>query len=373
MKYYIIAGEASGDLHGSNLMKGLKQVDASASFRYYGGDRMKAEGGELVKHYRELAYMGVVYVISNLRTLNKNFRFCREDMVKFQPDVVILIDYAGFNLRIARYAKGKGLKVYYYISPKLWAWNKSRVKIIKKYVDKMFVIFPFEVEFYNQYGYPVEYLGNPLVDAVDDTPVNTISFGEFVSQNKLSNKPIIALLAGSRKQEIRLCLPEMLDVINDFSEYQFVIAGAPGIDPKYYDAFIAGKNVGLVFNQTYQLLMHSYAAVVTSGTATLETALFKVPEVVIYKTGYFTYHIGKHFVRIKFFSLVNLIMDYEVVKELLQFNLTEDIKTELKRILNNRDYRSKMLYNFSDLRNKLGGSGASVRIAQHIYDSLKDT
>ncbi len=370
MKYYLIAGEASADLHGSNLMKGILQADTDANFRYLGGDKMQAQGGYLVKHYRELALMGIGMVILKFRTIARNISFCKRDIKEFQPDVVILIDLAGFNLKIAPYVKKLGIKVFYYISPKVWVWNSSRIKTIKKVVDKMFVIFPFEVSFYREHDYRVEYHGNPLLDAITDKIKEPDARPAFAEKNKLTDKPVIAVLPGSRKQEIDLCLPEMMAIMPDFTGYQFVIAGAPGIDPDYYNKFSSSSNVPVLYEQTYDLLKYAEAAVVTSGTATLETALMGVPEVVCYKAGKFTYHVGKHFVKPKFFSLVNIIMDKEIVKELLQFNLARDISVELNRILNDPDYRDSMLEQYSELRKTLGSPGASCRLGQRIFDLI---
>jgi lipid-A-disaccharide synthase len=372
MKYYIIAGEASADLHGSNLMRGILQADPDADFRYLGGDKMQSQGGELVKHYRELALMGIGMVILKFRTITRNISFCKQDIKEFQPDVVILIDLAGFNLKVARYVKKLGIRVFYYISPKVWAWNSSRVKTIKELVDKMFVIFPFEVGFYREHDYEVEYHGNPLLDAITDKKNEPDARPAFTKHNNLSDKPIIDVLPGSRKQEIDLLLPEMMAVIPDFPGYQFVIAGAPGIDPDYYNKFISSQDVPVLYEQTYDLLKYAEAAIVTSGTATLETALMNVPEVVCYKAGKFTYHVGKHFVKPKFFSLVNIIMDKEIVKELLQFNLARNISVELNRILNDSSYRNSMLEHFAGLRETLGAPGASYRLGRRIFELISE-
>jgi lipid-A-disaccharide synthase len=373
MKYYLIAGEASGDLHGSNLMKGIREADKNANFRYFGGDLMQSQGGALVRHYREMAFMGVVKVLLNLSTISRNLSLCKSDILEFQPDVIILIDFPGFNMRIAKYAKKKGLKVFYYISPKVWAWNKSRIKTIRETISKMFVILPFEVEFYRKYNFHVEYHGNPILDAIQEKLDEKGKTTELKSVELNSGKPVIALLPGSRKQEIHYCLPEMLEVIPHFPEYQFIIAGAPGIDPSLYNQYMKGHNTNIVYNQTYDLLKQASAAIVTSGTATLETALMMVPEVVCYKMGSFTYNVGKHFVHIRFFSLVNLIMGKEVVKELLQFNISKCISEELKRILFNKDYRQAMLDNYVELRNILGTPGASGRIGRRVVDLLKES
>ncbi len=366
MKYYLIAGEASGDLHGSKLMQGLKISDPEAEFRYFGGDLMAAEGGTMVRHYRQTAVMGLFMVIFNLRKISGNLRFCKQDIAEYQPDALILIDYSGFNLRIAKFARPAGFRVIYYISPKVWVWDRKRVYTIMKNVDKMYVILPFEVDFYQQYNYPVEYVGNPIVDAVEESRANAVERQEFCSRNGLDDSPIIALLAGSRKEEIKHCLPEMLAVMNQFPGYRFVIAGAPAISPEYYARFTGNSDVDIVFDQTYDLLMNSVAAVVTSGTATLETALFGVPEVVIYKMGELTYQIGRHFVKPKYFSLVNLILDREVVKELLQYRIRKKIADELHRILEDETYRMVMLDNYGKLRSRLGEPGAYHRLARSI-------
>ncbi len=366
MKYYLIAGEASGDLHGSKLMQGLKISDPEAEFRYFGGDLMAAEGGTLVRHYRQTAVMGLFMVIFNLRKISGNLRFCKQDIAEYQPDALILIDYSGFNLRIAKFARPAGFRVIYYISPKVWVWDRKRVYTIKENVDKMYVILPFEVDFYQQYNYPVEYVGNPIVDAVEESRANAVERQEFCSRNGLDDSPIIALLAGSRKEEIKHCLPEMLAVMNQFPGYRFVIAGAPAISPEYYARFTGNSDVDIVFDQTYDLLMNAGAAVVTSGTATLETALFGVPEVVVYKMGELTYQIGRQFVKPKYFSLVNLILDREVVKELLQHRIRKKIAGELHRILEDETYRMVMLDNYGKLRSRLGEPGAYHRLARSI-------
>ncbi len=373
MKYYLIAGEASGDLHGSKLMKGLKGSDPEAEFRYFGGDLMEAEGGNLVQHYRQTAVMGLFKVISNLGKISRNLKNCKQDILDYAPDVIILIDYSGFNLRIAKWAKPEGLKVVYYISPKVWVWNSKRVYTIKENVDRMYVILPFEVDFFNKYNYTVEYVGNPILDAVEEKRAKPESRKEFLHRNSLEDKPIVALLAGSRKEEIRHCLPEMLAVVKEFPEQKFVIAGAPGISPEYYDQYISETGVSILFNQTYDLLMQARAAVVTSGTATLETALFGVPEAVVYKMSKATYYIGKQFVKPKFFSLVNLIMDREVVNEILQTSVSNKISSELHKILEDTSYREQMLTDFGELKKLLGETGAPERLANRIVKFLTET
>ncbi len=370
MKYYIIAGEASGDLHASNLMKEINLLDKNAEFRCWGGDLMKNEGAELVMHYKELAFMGFIEVLQNIRTIKKNFKLCKTDLLNFQPDILILVDYPGFNLRIAKFAKENNIKTYYYISPKIWAWKKSRAWKIKKYIDKMFVIFPFEQDFYKNYDYKVHYVGNPLVDEIVKKKANLSKKDEFLAKNELSEKPIIALLAGSRKQEIKLILPEMLQMVDHYPDYQFIIAGAPSFTNENYAPHIEGLNVKVIFNQTYDLLKHAYAAIVTSGTATLETALFNVPQAVVYKMVQIQYDIGKFFIKVKFFSLVNIIMDKEIVKELLQNDLSTKIKSELDRILNDKNYRKQMLENYQLLQERIGETGASRRTAEEIVGDL---
>ncbi len=372
MRYYLIAGEASGDLHGSKLMKGLKRSDPDAEFRYFGGDLMAADGGTLVKHYRETAVMGFFKVVSNLGKISRNLKLCRQDILGYAPDALILIDYSGFNLRIARWAKPAGIRVIYYISPKVWVWNTRRVETIKDNVDRMYVILPFEVDFYRKYDYTVEYVGNPVLDSVEERAGSKEPRAAFLERNRLGDRPLIALLAGSRRQEIRYCLPEMLAVVKEFPGYQFVIAGAPGISPETYRRYTRGTEASIVFDQTYELLMQAEAAVVTSGTATLETALFGVPEAVVYKMGNITYYIGKHFIKPRFFSLVNLIMDREVVQEILQTRLRQKISAELHRILENDGYRKQMLDDFRELRSILGETGAHLRLADRIVGYLTE-
>ena len=370
MKYYIIAGEASGDLHGSNLMKAILKKDKEAQFRFWGGDLMQNISNNLVKHYRDLAFMGFLEVIKNIRVILKNISFCKVDILNYNPDVIIFIDYPGFNLRIAKWAKTKKLKTHYYISPQIWAWKENRIKDIKRDIDKMYVILPFEKDFYEKkHNYPVEFVGHPLIDAISDRKqVDDINFR---TENDLNSKPIIALLPGSRKQEIKKMLSIMLTVIDDYPYYQFVIAGAPSQDFSLYKSFIKNYNVGFVDNKTHDLLSVSHAAVVTSGTATLETALFKIPEVVCYKGSWFSYQIGKRLVNLDYISLVNLIMNKKVVTELIQneFN-TENLKRELDKLLDPNE-RTRYFLNYYDLEKKLGGKGASKKTAELIYSELK--
>ena len=371
MKYYLIAGEASGDLHGSNLMRGLKQVDTAAQFRYFGGDFMQEQGGDLVMHYKHGAFMGIWEVVKNLGTISKNLKLCKSDIHHWKPDVVILIDYAGFNLKIAEFVKTLNIPVFYYISPKVWVWKESRVKKIKKLVDRMFVIFPFEVDFYKKHDYKAFFAGNPLIDAIEEKLPTLPDRITFRNQNHLTDKPIIALVPGSRKQEIELCLPEMLKAVEKFPDYQIIIAGAPSMTLDNYKVLLQNKNIPILFGQTYSILKNARAAIVTSGTATLETALLNVPQVVCYKAGTITYAIGRHIVKVKFFSLVNIIMNKEVVKELLQTDLSNRISNELENLLHNEPYRNEMFDNYTQLRTICGGSGASRRVANMMIEELK--
>ncbi|MGJ5642505.1 lipid-A-disaccharide synthase [Formosa sp. S-31] len=369
MKYYIIAGEASGDLHGSNLMKALQKQDVNADFRFWGGDLMQNVGGTLVKHYKERAFMGFAEVIMNLSKIFKDIAFCKTDISAYQPDVIIFIDNSGFNLRIAKWAKLNKFRTNYYISPQVWASRAKRVHAIKHDIDNMYVILPFVKDFYKKFDYDVTYVGHPLIDAIADRP--QISEYEFRAQHELNEKPIIALLPGSRKQEISKMLTVMLSVVNDYPDYQFVIAGAPSQDYSFYEQFITNPNVHFVANKTYDLLSVSFAALVTSGTATLETALFKIPQVVCYKGNWISYQIGKRLITLKYISLVNLIMDKPVVKELIQDELnTRNLKHELDIILDEYE-RTKFFINYYELEKKLGGKGASRKAAEHIFKSLK--
>lgn len=373
MKYYIIAGEASGDLHASNLIKGLKAEDAQAEIRGWGGELMEEAGAEIVRYYKDTAIMGFVTVLKNLDKIKANIRLCCEDIRHWQPDVVILVDYAGFNLRIARFAKQTGLKVFYYISPKLWAWNTGRVKKIKKYVDRMYTIFPFETEFYKKYNYTVHYGGNPLVDAIAARPGQQETFEEFIRVNCLPEKPVIALLAGSRSQELKYVLPTMLKMVRHFPDYQFIIAGAPSMTDADYAPYIQDQPVRILYGETYRLLSQAKAALVTSGTATLETALLRTPQVVCYngEGGRLSYYLFKTFVKVKYISLVNLIFGGEVVKELMMQHLTEqNVLNELSRILYSDRYREKMLRNYDEVIRRLGAPGASRRFAEMIVGDL---
>jgi len=372
MNYYIIAGEASGDLHAANLIRELRLNDTTANIRAWGGYRMAREGAVLVKHYKDLAFMGFVEVLKNLRTIFYNLDFCKKDILGFKPDVIILVDYPGFNLRIAEWAHEQGIRVFYYISPQIWAWKQSRVKQIRRTVDKMFVILPFEKEFYKRFGVEVDFVGHPLLDAID-AEINEHPFiaEEFISRNKLTNKPLIALLPGSRKQEITIVLHQMLSIINEFPEHQFVIAGVDAIPEAFYHSVIGTQPVKLIFGQTHELLRSSVAALVTSGTATLETALLNVPEVVCYKGGYISYLIARQLIKVKFISLVNIIMDRVVVKELIQDQLnTNNLKHELDLILNYPEERQRIFSDYTELRHLLGDKGASKKAAYLINEYL---
>ena len=371
MKYYIIAGEASGDLHGSNLIKELLKRDASAQIRCWGGDLMQQAGATLVKHYKEMAFMGFLEVLTNIGTISKNIKFCKSDIGEFHPDVIIFIDFSGFNLRIARWAKENDFKTHYYISPQIWASREGRIKDIKRDIDKMYVILPFEKDFYEKkHDYPVHFVGHPLIDAIDGSPrPNDKPFR--ASNNLDSEKPIVALLPGSRKQEVEKMLSVMLSIVEFFPEYQFVIAGAPSLDREFYNSFLKGKNIHFVSNQTYGLLSISYAALVTSGTATLETALFKVPQVVCYKGNWLSYQIAKRIITTDFISLVNLIMQKEVVKELIQNELTpRNLKIELQKILEG-PWREAQFEAYFELEKKLGGPGTSEKTAQLVIQNTQ--
>ncbi len=368
MKYFLIAGEASGDLHGSNLIRNLKKEDPEAEFLCYGGDLMEQAGGRIAFHYKYMSFAGIWEIVRNIKTINRTLERCRNDLMEFAPDALILIDYPGFNLKMAEFAHEQGIKTLFYIAPKVWASRKSRIKRIRSSVDRLYVILPFEEEYFTKYQCPAEYNGNPLTDAI--AGFSPTEFSDFRRKNSLSDKPIIALLAGSRKMEISHCLPEMIKACESFTGYELVLAGAPSIKPEFYKKYIEGTPVKLIFDQTYDLLSKARAAVVVSGTATLETALFKVPEVVIYKLSTPTYIIGKPFFRIRFFSLVNIIMDKEVVRELLQFGLARDIRSELKRLLDDAPYRSQMMENFEILSNMIGEPGTSGRVARSMFKYL---
>ncbi|MDY3141017.1 MAG: lipid-A-disaccharide synthase [Bacteroides sp.] len=376
MKYYLIVGEASGDLHASHLMAALKEEDPRAEFRFFGGDMMAAVGGTMVKHYKELAYMGFIPVLLHLRTIFANMKRCKEDIVAWAPDVVILVDYPGFNLDIAKFVHAKTkIPVYYYISPKIWAWKEYRIKNIRRDVDELFSILPFEVEFFEGHQYPIHYVGNPTMDEVTAfKATNPETFADFISDNELADKPIIALLAGSRKQEIKDNLPDMIRAASAFPDYQLVLAAAPGISPEYYAEFVKGTNLQVIFGRTYRLLQQADVALVTSGTATLETALFRVPQVVCYHTpvGKLVSFLRKHILKVKFISLVNLIAGREVVRELVADTMTvENMRNELKRLLFQEDYRRKMLDGYEEMARLLGPAGAPRHAAREMVKLLK--
>lgn len=376
MKYFLIAGEASGDLHASNLMAALKEQDREADFRFFGGDLMQAVGGTLVKHYKEMAFMGFIPVLLNLRTILNNMKACQEEIYCYNPDVVILIDYPGFNLKIAKFVKTVlHLPVYYYISPKIWAWKQYRIKDFRRYVDRMFCILPFETEFFRKLDYAVDYVGNPSVDSVAQYKEKQASQPDtFLADEGLADKPILALLAGSRRQEIKDNLPTMLEVAAAYPDYQPVIAGAPGLEPEYYKQYTGNRPAKIVFGKTYDLLQHSHAALVTSGTATLETSLFRVPQVVCYyvTAGPLASFIFRHFFHTPYISLVNLIAGREVVQELFGARFSfRQIHDELEKIVNDQEYRQQMLDGYDRIIRLLGKPGASQRTAELIYQSLK--
>lgn len=371
-KFYVIAGEASGDLHGSNLMKAMLEEDPTCDFRFWGGDEMTKVGGKRVKHIKELAFMGFVEVLMNLRTIMKNLKFCKEDILAYKPDALILVDYPGFNLRIAEWAKEHNIKVIYYISPQVWAWKQNRVHTIKKVVDEMYVILPFEKDFYKKFDFDVHYIGHPLLDAIEQFKAKQSTEG-FLEKNALSTQPIIAVLPGSRKQEVSKKLPIMLAALKSYSNYQIIVAGAPSLDLEFYAPFLKDySNVHIVHNQTYDLLSNAELAVVTSGTATLETALFEVPEVVCYIGSSISYLIAKQLIKIKYISLVNLIMDKEVVKELIQGDCNpKTIAAEVDRIKVGGSKREEQLANYKLMKEILGGGGASKTIAQAVLKTNK--
>lgn len=367
MKYYIIAGERSGDLHASNLIKSLKKEDPEAQVRCWGGEYSQEAGGELVKHYNDLAFMGFVEVLSNLTTIRKALKFCKEDILSWKPDVVILVDYAGFNMRIAKFAKEQGFKVFYYISPKVWAWNQSRANKIKQYVDRMFVVMPFEKEFYKKFDYNVDFVGNPVSDAIAQYQSNP----NFRAENGLDSRPIIAILPGSRKQEVERMLYYMVSILPPFMDHQFVVAAVPNLPKEYYEMFRRNGQVQIVYDQTYDLLANAEAALVTSGTATLETALFNVPQVVCYKGSFFTYLIARSLIKVKYISLVNLILDRPLVKELIQDDFTPaNIMAELDKVLRDPVHREIVLTGYKELKKVMGSEGASEKAAGLMYKYL---
>ena len=374
MRYFIIAGEASGDLHASHLMRGLKDKDPEASFCFFGGELMLEQGGTLLKHYKEMAFMGFITVLMNLGQIKKNFKLAQEELLKFNPDVLILVDYPGFNLRMAKCAKEHGIKTFYYISPKIWAWKPGRVKWVKNYVDELFTIFPFEKDFYDNHDYKIRYVGNPTVDELAVRPNKEQTFHSFVVENGLSDSPIVALLAGSRRQEIKLILPTLTKVAELFPDYQFVIAGAPSLPLRLYEENMPGQKIPVIFDKTYELLQQSRAAVVASGTATLETAVINIPQVVCYiiELGRFTSLLRKIFLKIQWISLVNLVMNKEIVKEFFQENCKpKAIAEELKKLLDEGSYREEMLQNYSLMLAKLGPPGCADRAADEMVNLLK--
>lgn len=370
MKYYVIAGEASGDLHASNMIKELKILDHNAEFRYWGGDMMQQHiGNPPVKHYRDLAFMGFLEVLLNIRTIFRNMKFCKSDILEYKPDVLILVDYPGFNLRIADFVHKNGIKVFYYIAPTIWAWHESRINTIKKSVDKLFVILPFEKEFYKKFDYNVDFIGHPLIDALDNESDDKTNKTEIKKDNE---KPVIAILPGSRKQEICKILPVMLSVVKDFQNYKFVIAGVKTLPEELYLKYIGdNKQVSIVFNQTYSVLRQAKIAMVKSGTSTLEAALFNVPQVVCYSTSFISYVLGRMLIKIKYISLVNLVMDRPVVKELIQYDLNYTLlKSELEKLLFDEERKKNIFDDYILLKQKLGGGGASKRLAELIYGYL---
>jgi lipid-A-disaccharide synthase len=373
MKYYIIAGEASGDLHGSNLMKEIKNLDSDADFRFWGGDLMQKQGGTLIKHYKDISFMGFWEVFKNLRTILKNLAFCEKDILKYQPDILIMIDYPGFNLRMAKTIHQKGIKTAYYVSPQLWAWKKNRVHSIKKYVDKMHVILPFEKDFYKQFDYSVEFVGHPLVDAVNDNSILQKPHPQLDSITNKDSRKIISILPGSRKQEISKMLPAMAEISKHYPEYQFIVAAVSWQTMEFYQSLSKNSELKFVIDETYALLSQSHAAMVTSGTATLETALFKVPQVVCYKSSRISYEIAKRLVKgIKYISLVNLIMDKNVVCELIQNDFNpKRLRKELDKIIDETDCRNQIMHDYNNLEKLLGKGGASAQTAESIFKMTK--
>ena len=368
MRYYLISGEASGDLHGSNLIREIHRLDPEAQVRAWGGDLCKAAGAEVVKHYRDLAFMGFLEVAKNIRTILRNIKFCKSDIEKFQPDALILVDYPGFNLRIAKWAKATGFKVFYYISPQVWAWNTGRVHKMKSIIDHLFVILPFEPAFYESYGMSVDFVGHPLMDVIPNFPHRS----DFRSSNLLdAEKPIIGLLPGSRKQEIKRMLPEMLRVVDDFPDYEFVVAGAPAIPDAFYRELLSGAHVKIVDNQTYDLLNEAQLALVTSGTATLETGMFGVPQVVCYTGNRWSYLLAKRLIKVKYICLVNLILDRPLLKELIQKELNPtNLKLAIQELVNPK-HRTRIEAGYRELQEKLGYPGASARVGRQIVSYIK--
>lgn len=371
MRYYIIAGEASGDLHGSNLIRGIRKADPNPEFRSWGGDLMAEQGGNIVKHFRDLAFMGYTEVLMNIRTILNNIKFCKQDILEYKPDALVLVDYPGFNLRIAKWAKEQGIKVYYYISPTVWAWKEKRVENIRRDTEKLFAILPFEKPFYAKHNIDVDYEGHPLLDALENNKGKYGSREDFLKENRLDEREIIAVLPGSRKGEIRHMMPEFLKVAKDFPQYQFVIAGAPALDRRVYEQHMTENKLPVLFGKTYQILNFAKAGIITSGTATLETALHNVPQVVCYAGNPISYAIVRSLVNVKYISLVNLILDKPVLTELIQSRMkAEEIKKELELLLQDSPQRRKMLEAYEETRRVLGGGGASDRIAAKLYDYM---
>lgn len=375
MRYYIIAGEASGDLHGSNLIKGIREIDSSAQIRCWGGDLMKEAGAELVKHYKEGAIMGFVEVVANLGKLAKNLNDCKNDIINYNPDVVVLIDYPGFNFRIAQFAKERGMRVFYYIAPKVWAWKENRVHKLKKYVDRLFIIFPFEIEYFKKWGIDAIYRGNPLLDSVDNHSSADETKEDFQKRTGIGTaETTVALLAGSRRSEIKYLLPRMMQVADKYPNYRFLLACAPSMEREFYEGIVGKKcsNIKLLFGETYSILRHSDAAIINSGTASLEAALIGVPQVVCYGGNEISYQIAKRVVKLKYISLANLIMDKGLFKELIQHDCTpQKISQELDNLLNNSEYRAKMMSDYKNVRDVLGGKGASAKVARAMIEELE--
>ncbi len=374
MKYYIIAGEASGDLHGSNLIKSLKDKNPNAQFRFWGGDLMEQAAGDrghLVKHYKETAVMGFIEVIASISKIWTNLSLCKKDIIEFNPDVLILIDYPGFNFRIAKFAKNNNIKVFYYIAPKVWAWKESRVKYLKSYIDRLFIIFPFEIEYFKKHNIEAIYNGNPLLDSISNNKCQNESFDEFINRVNLESRPFIALLPGSREMEINYLMPRFIRLVNKYPNYQFVIAGAPSTPKEIYLKYINGSNVKLLFNESYSIMRHAYISVLASGTASLEAALLNSPQIVCYGGNEISYQIAKRLVKVKYISLVNLILDQPLVKELIQHDCTaEMISREIDR-LSHSENRESVFNMYAKLRELLGGSGASEKVARSIMDEYE--
>jgi lipid-A-disaccharide synthase len=374
MRYYVLAGEASGDLHASNLIKEISLIDPQAQFRGFGGDLMEKAGMKVLKHYRDLAFMGIVPVLMNIRTIKKNFQFCEEDLLAFNPDVLILVDYPGFNLRMAKFAKEHGILTYYYISPKIWAWKQKRVYRVKAYVDEMFTILPFETEFYEKFNYKVNYVGNPLLDAILQKKTEP-DYPRFFAENQLPNKPILALLPGSRKAEISVLLPTMLEAASHFPEFQCIVAGAPNMGVEFYQPFMKSHTAPIIWDKTYEILIHSRAAIVSSGTATLETAILNIPQVVVYQLtpNWLFIYLKKYFLKTKWVSLVNIILKKEAVRELIQADFTlNNIVSELNKIVNDPENEKRMLADYHEMMILLGTKGASQRAASLMVSKLKE-